>query len=211
MKNWINDYLTRCLEGVPKGSYRDRTEKELQDHLLALSRDLKEAGHSAEEVQSLAQARMGDPAELARRYVREWRRRTLGRRALVTGEVLLVGTVMVVMSYLYATNTHNFGKSWTADWAFVAIPAAVILLCGSLTGSWSLVRLSSWIITVIQLPPMFWWMIYLWDRFEMSGMMVYGPVGLGLHLLYFVWGMDNYRLAAQFQREEDFLSKAQSE
>lgn len=209
MKNWTDDFLTRCLEGVPRGDYRDRTEKELQDHLLALSRDLKGTGYSAEEAQSLAQARMGDPAELAHRYVREWRRRTLKQRSLIALELLLVGTVIVVMSVLYATNTRNFGKEWPAHWSYVAIPAVGLLLCGFAARSWTLARLSSWVITVIQLPPIFLWMCYLWGAFEMSGMMVPGWLGLSLHLLYFAWGMRNYRLAVRFQRE-DALSKIQS-
>ena len=73
MKNWTEELIGQCLEGVPEGSYRERTKKELEDHLLALCRDLEEAGYAPEEARALAAARMGDPAELARRYIREWR------------------------------------------------------------------------------------------------------------------------------------------
>ena len=48
MKNWTEELIGQCLEGVPEGSYRERTKKELEDHLLALCRDLEEAGYAPE-------------------------------------------------------------------------------------------------------------------------------------------------------------------
>lgn len=210
MNDWMNEFLTRCLDGVPEGSYRNRTEKELTDHLLELLRDLERAGYAPEEARSLAQARMGDPAELARRYLREWRRRTVKQRALVTGEQLLVGTVMVVMAFLYFINTANFGKPHPALWPPVAIPAVCVLLCASANRDWTLARWTSMVILVIQLPPILCW-VALGGPFEMSGMMVPGWLGSGLHLLFFAWGMFNYHIAAHFQEEENILSKAQSE
>ena len=211
MNEWMNEFLTRCLEGVPPGKYRDRTEAELRDHLLALSRDLEGAGYSAGEARSLTQARMGDPAELSRRYVREWRRRTLGQRSLIVLELLLVGAAMVIMGYLYIFNTRNFGKALVAWWGIAAILAAGLLLCSFAARSWTLARWSSCIICVIQLPPVFCWIAFSGViGFEMSGVMVPGWMGLLIHLLFFAWGAGNYYIATGSQPTENTPSKAQS-
>ena len=85
--NWMEEFIGQCLAEVPEGGYRTRTEKELEDHLLSLCRSLEQAGYPPEEARVLAASRMGDPAELARRYAREWRRRTLWPRWLAAAEL----------------------------------------------------------------------------------------------------------------------------
>lgn len=106
MNNWINDFLFRCLEGIPEGSYRTWTEKELEDHLLALCRDLEEAGYPPPEARALAAAHMGDPAELARRYIREWRR-TLWQWWLTAAELLSVDLGIAAAGELYIATARG--------------------------------------------------------------------------------------------------------
>ena len=208
MKHWTEEFIDRCLAGVPRGKYRERTEKELGDHLEALCRDLEGAGHTPNEARTAALAQMGDPAQLARSYAREWRRRSLGLRTLAGAELLLVGVCMVVMSRLYIGNTPNFGKMWVADWGNVAIVATVVLLCCFLAKLWLLGRLASQIIAVIQLPPIFFWIV-LHSSFEFTGvMMVPWWLGLSIHLLFLLWGKLNYRLFTRFQQEDDCLIQA---
>lgn len=209
MNDWMNGFLSRCLEDVPEGSYRNRTEKELKDHLLELVQDLERAGYAPEEARTIARERMGDPAELSRRYAREWRRRALRLGSLIAVELLLVGAAMVVMAFLYFTNTENFGKGYPALWTPVAVLAVCILLYASAARGWTLARWTSLVIIVIQLPPIFFW-FFLGSTFEMSGMMFPFWLGGGIHFLFLAWGIVNYHIAARFQQEENATSRAQS-
>lgn len=206
--NWMEEFISRCLAGVPEGKYRARTEKELGDHLLSLRHDLEEAGYPTEEARALAVERMGDPAELARSYLREWRRRSLGLRALAEAEILLVGLCIAVMSVLYATNTRNFGKQYPAHWGIVATLAAALLLCAFLFRGWTLARLSCQVLAVIQGPPIFFWVV-LQSAFEFTGvMMVPWWLGSSIHTLLLLWALGNYSLLTRFQLEDDFLIQA---
>lgn len=203
--NWMENFIEQCLAEVPPGKYRTRTEKELEDHLEALRLDLEAAGRVPEEARAAALAQMGDPAELARRYVREWRRRSLGLRTLAGAEVLLVGVCMMVMGALYAANTPNFGKMWVAHWGNAAIVLVFILMGCFITRLWLLGRLACQALTVIQLPPIVLW-IMCFSTFEFTGvMMVPWWLGLSIHLLFLFWGKANYKLFTRFQQEDDFL------
>lgn len=203
--NWTEEFISRCLAAVPEGKYRARTEKELRDHLETLCRDLEGTGRAPEEAQAAALAQMGDPAELARSYLREWRRRSLGLRTLAGAEVLLVGVCIIVLGRLYAANTSNFGKMWVAHWGNVAIVLVFILMGCFITRLWLLGRLACQALTVIQLPPIVLW-ILCFSTFEFTGvMMVPWWLGLSIHLLFLVWGKLNYRLFTRFQQEDDFL------
>lgn len=75
MKKWTDDFLARCLDGLPKDKYRKRTESELTDHLLELCADLESGGYSPEEAQARALELMGDPEELNPSFREEWVRR----------------------------------------------------------------------------------------------------------------------------------------
>lgn len=211
MNLWIDDFVSRCLEKVPAGDYRARAEKELWDHLLSLERGLEQAGYAPEEARTLAQARMGDPAELSRRYAREWRRRAWPRRLLrllLVGETFLFVLCIWAVGFLYAINTHNFGKVLVADWGFVAgavmIPIAASVVCGASsetwTEPWAVARWSCSVFAVIQLPPIFCWLFYYDGAFEMSGVMVPGWAGLSLHVLFLLWGLIHHWIASRLQR-----------
>lgn len=203
--NWIEEFIGQCLEGVPDGSYRARTEKELEDHLLALCRDLEEAGCAPEEARALAAARMGDPAELARRYIREWRRRTLWQRWLAAAELVLFAVCMAVTGQLYIANTRNFGKPHPAYWGFVAIMTAAFMLYVFLAQYRALTRLVCLVLAIIQLPPIYCWIAFS-GTYEFTGvMMVPGWLGLTVHVLFLAWSVGNYKLFTRFQ-EEDSLS-----
>lgn len=214
MNHWTDEFVSRCLKGVPEGDYRARTAKELQDHLLTLERSLEEAGYAPEEARVLAQSHMGDPAELARRYVREWKRRMWPYRLFAHG-TLLFGLCVCVVGYLYAINTRNFGKIWVATWGEVASIVVMIMalsmVCASHTAwkwTWTVPRWSSMTFAVIQGPPLFCWLIYIWDAFEFSGVMVPGWMGFSVHLLFFLWALANYELATRLQRGSTTLGTA---
>ena len=205
MNNWTNDFVSRCLKGVPEGDYRTRTAKELQDHLLTLERSLEEAGYAPEEARTVAQSRMGDPAELSRRYVREWKCRMRPHRLFAYG-TLLFGLCVCAVGYLYAINTRNFGKMWVADWGVVASIVVMIMalsaVCASHTvWTWprTVTRWSSQLFAVIQMPPIFCWLLYFGDAFEFSGVMVPGWAGFSVHLLFFLWALANYALDSRFR------------
>lgn len=206
MNHWTDEFVSRCLKGVPEGDYRTRTAKELQDHLLTLERSLEEAGYAPEEARALAQSRMGDPAELARRYALEWRRRMRPCRLFAYG-TLLFGLCVCAAGYLYAINTRNFGKIYVATWGEVASVVVMTMALSTVFAShttwkwtWTVPRWSSMTFAVIQYPPLFCWLIYFWDAFEFSGVMVPGWAGFSVHLLFFLWALANYELATRLQR-----------
>ena len=75
MKKWTDDFLSQCLEGLPKDKYRKRAQDELTDHLLELAGDLESGGYSPEEAQERALELMGSPEELNPAFREEWVRR----------------------------------------------------------------------------------------------------------------------------------------
>lgn len=88
--NWMEEFIRLVLADVPAGRYRERTGKELRDHMEALRQSCSE-----EEVLSL----MGDPERLRGEYKAAWSR-TLqaraGRLGTVAGGCLLMGTLYVL-------------------------------------------------------------------------------------------------------------------
>lgn len=211
--NWIEDFLKRCLEGVPEGTYRARTGKELGDHLLSLSRDLEQSGYPPEEARALAISRMGDPAELARRYVREWRRRTLRPRWLAAAGLVLFIPCIMAAGYLYIFNARNFGKPHPAYWGITAILAAQVLLWNLhsfFTKRWTAARLACLVLAAIQLPPIYCWIAFS-GTYEFTGvMMVPGWLGLSVHLGFLAWSTGNYKLLTRFQQEDGPIQRTQS-
>lgn len=214
MNNWINDFVSRCLEGVPEGDYRARTAKELQDHLLSLEQGLTEAGYAPEEARALAQSRMGDPAELARHYAREWRRRARLRWPFI-GETLLFSPCVCAAGYLYAVNTSNFGKNWVDYWGAVASTVVLVMALSAVcvvrstwTWPWTVTRWCSLTFAVIQLPPILCWLFYFGDAFEMSGVMVPGWAGLSVHVLFLLWALVNYEITSRLQHGSTALKTA---
>lgn len=200
--DWMEEFIGRCLEGVPRGKYRARTEQELGDHLEALCRDLERSGYPPEEARAQAVSRMGDPAELARRCAEEWRRRSLYQRGLAAAELVLVIPCIMAAGYLYILNPRNFGKVWVAHWGIVAIVTAGFLLYTFAARYWTLARLTCWGLAVIQGPPIFFWIV-CFSSFEFTGvMMVPWWLGLSIHLLFLVWAVGNYRLLGRFQKED---------
>lgn len=87
--NWMDDFIARCLVDVPAGRYRERTEKELRDHMETLRQS-----RSEEEVLRL----MGDPEQLRGEYKAAWNR-TLqaraGRLGTIAGGCLLMGLLYI--------------------------------------------------------------------------------------------------------------------
>lgn len=211
--NWTEEFIGQCLEGVPEGGYRTRTEKELEDHLLALCRNLEEAGYAPEEARALAAARMGDPGELSRRYIREWRRRTLWPRLLAAAELTLFAACVAVVSLLYIANAQNFGKPHPAFWGIVAIITDQFLwwsLYGLFAKHWTPVGPACLVLAVIQLPPILCWMASS-GPFEFTGvMMVPNWLGLMVHVLFLAWSVGNYKLFTRFQQEDNLIQHAQS-
>ena len=60
--NRTNEFLERCLTGIPESRFAHRLRKELRSHLADLEADLTAAGYAPEEARAEAVRRMGDPA-----------------------------------------------------------------------------------------------------------------------------------------------------
>lgn len=95
--NWMEEFISQVLVDVPAGRYRERTEKELRDHMEALRQSCSE-----EEVLSL----MGDPERLRSEYKAAWNR-TLqaraGRLGTIAGGCLLMGTLYLLTAVILST------------------------------------------------------------------------------------------------------------
>ena len=72
--DWTEDYIRRCLSGIPKSEYRNRLQSELADHLALLVSDLETVGYGTEEARTEALRQMGDAKELNAGYWAEWLR-----------------------------------------------------------------------------------------------------------------------------------------
>lgn len=81
---WQDQFVKACLEKVPAGEYRHRSEAELREHLETLAWERREAGAGEDQVRQEVLARMGDPAQLQKAYQAEGlRRRALEPRYMV--------------------------------------------------------------------------------------------------------------------------------
>ena len=77
---WAEDYIRRCLSGIPQSKYRERLQSELADHLAQLVEDVSRAGRSEAEAQAEALRQMGDADALDADYRSEWLRQPERRR-----------------------------------------------------------------------------------------------------------------------------------
>ena len=94
------DYIRRCLSGIPKSKYRKRLQSELADHLALLIRDLETVGYSTDEARTEALRQMGESGALNEGYRAEWLRQPERRRYLIgytIGTVLGVFLLLVVL------------------------------------------------------------------------------------------------------------------
>ena len=78
--DWAENYLSRCLSGIPKSEYRKRLRGELTEHLALLESDLETSGRPPEEAQAEALRQMGDAKALNDGYWAEWLRQPERRR-----------------------------------------------------------------------------------------------------------------------------------
>ena len=105
------------------------------------------------------------------------------RKALFSCYFLLAA----LMGIFYIPNGPNFGKSVVELWGIVAL----VLACAGIVVLWLNNRLATKaicvIMSVIQLPPVWCWMIFMTDQF--AGMP--GVLGFGIHAVLFVWGLVN--------------------
>lgn len=69
---WTRDFISRALEGIPKDKYRKRMKAELEDHLIALARDLEDNGTAPEQAREQAVALMGAPEDLNVSFREVW-------------------------------------------------------------------------------------------------------------------------------------------
>ena len=70
--SWMDDFLRRCLSGIPKGPYYKRLRSELTDHLTILTQALMESGRSQQDAQREALRQIGDPDLLNHSYQEAW-------------------------------------------------------------------------------------------------------------------------------------------
>lgn len=138
----MEEFIRQCLEGVPEGNYRTRTEKELRDHLECQRRALLEAGRTEAEARAETLGLMGDPEKLKEEYLAAWRRSLPGRLA-VLGFCLRTWAkgLGVMFCMLYAA---CYPRNWMCDyligdlrethlyWLWDLIPLACSLVAGAL-------------------------------------------------------------------------------
>ncbi len=78
--DWAEDYLSQCLNGIPKSKYRERLRGELAEHLALLEDDFNKICDSSEEARSEAMRQMGDAEALNADYRAAWLRQPERRR-----------------------------------------------------------------------------------------------------------------------------------
>lgn len=132
------------------------------------------------------------------------------KRLLYTLSQVLFSLCMLMMGYLYIENARNFGKPHPAYWGMAAIAAAIFLLYALFARYPVLIRLACLVLAVIQLPPIWCWMVF-GGPFEFTGvMMVPGWLGLSIHALFLAWSAGNYKLFTRFRQEDDLTRHIQS-
>lgn len=132
------------------------------------------------------------------------------KRLLYTLSQVLFSLCMLMMGYLYIENARNFGKPHPAYWGMAAIAAAIFLLYALFARYPVLIRLACLVLAVIQLPPIWCWIIFS-GTYEFTGvMMVPGWLGLLVHVLFLAWSVGNHKLFTRFQQEDDLIRHAQS-
>ncbi len=136
---WAEDYIRRCLSGIPKSKYRERLQSELADHLAQLLEDVSRAGRSEAEARSETLRQMGDADTLNADFRKEWMRTSERRRWDLTRELygcLLAGLSVMVLFPL-------FGVLWSRwdtplrnppTWVF----GAILFLCAALPNAFFL-------------------------------------------------------------------------
>lgn len=77
--NWKQQWINQVLAKIPTGSYRNRMESELCDHLETQCRILIESGRTELQAQTETLRAMGEPAALLEEYRAAWRRSLPGR------------------------------------------------------------------------------------------------------------------------------------
>lgn len=92
-----------------------------------------------------------------------------------------------LIGVFYIPNGPNFGKSIVELWGIVAL----VLACAGIVVLWiknqRATRIICVLMSAIQLPPVWCWMIFMTDRF--AGMP--GWLGFAIHAVLFVWGLIN--------------------
>ncbi len=137
MTKWTDDFLSSCLDGLPRDKYRDRARAELNDHLLNLAQDLEDSGLSPEEAQARALTLMGDPGELNGSFRAEWVRRASHWKYSAAG--LLRGVLCG-----YGVNALSRAMCIIPlsilNWQRSVPLSAAIFLCGTFPGLWLISR-----------------------------------------------------------------------
>ncbi len=110
--DWAENYIGRCLSGVPKSEYRNRLRFELEDHLTLLESDLKAVGYAPEEAQSEALRQMGEAKELNAGYWAEWLRQPERVRWDISRFVL--GVLLAGAGFLCGAALLLFGDTMLA-------------------------------------------------------------------------------------------------
>ena len=137
--DWTEDYIGRCLSGIPKSKYRERLRGELSEHLALLESDLEAAAYAPEEARTEALRQMGDAEALNEGYRAEWFRQPERRRWDLTRE--LYGCLLAGLSVM--VSFPLFGMLWDKwdtpprhppAWLF----GAVLFLCAALPNAFFL-------------------------------------------------------------------------
>lgn len=124
--SWKQEWVQSVLEEIPAGSWRERMENELNDHLETHLRTLMGSGRTEAEAQAEALAAMGAPDRLRVEYRAAWRRSlpgrlaALGRRlgiwargcAVMLGAHYLVSLVMSAMWLMAISLPGDSREPW---------------------------------------------------------------------------------------------------
>lgn len=105
MNDWMNDLISQCLVDIPRGKYRDRTEKELRDHMRTLYLSLTEGGMNPAQARRETLRVMGEPNKLKEEYRVAWQQSLPGQmdyrlRTWAWGWVVMSGAHLLVRSVI---------------------------------------------------------------------------------------------------------------
>lgn len=139
MNDWMNDLISQCLADIPRGKYRDRTEKELRDHMRTLYLSLTEGGMNPTQARRETLRAMGEPNKLQEEYRAVWRRTLPGRmeeldhqlEVWAVGCAVMFGVHLLVSIVLGCAMIRGIALNLSDSYLRFLIPLVPALIAGA--------------------------------------------------------------------------------
>lgn len=130
--SWKQEWVQSVLEEIPAGSWRERMENELNDHLETHLRTLMGSGRTEAEAQAEALEAMGEPKALQEEYRAAWRRSLPGRLETVVTRLGVWSAGCGIMGGLYILTFMLLGLAGFTYDAYIPGRVTFPLLSGNL-------------------------------------------------------------------------------